>query len=236
MSQQRMTFPGFKPEALDFLAMVRINDSKAWYDEHKPEYRRLLLGPFCALVNDLAPAVLEIDPDFITAPAVGKTLSRLRRDTRFTKEKNLYRDAMWLSFHRRGEGDAPGFFFEITPAFYRFGMGFWAAESAGMEAFRSAVLREPDRFRRDTAFLRCGFGFELMGDRYKRDRHPDAPEDLKPWLNMKSFYLSKHCTDMDRLEKPDLSEEVARGFSMLGGLYRFIMQSLEAAYKAPPAR
>lgn len=236
MPRHNTTFPGFKPEALDFLALVRINDSKAWYDEHKPEYRRLLVDPFCALVTDLAPVITAIDPAFVTAPAVGKTISRLRRHTRFTKEKNLYRDAMWLSFHRRGEGDAPGFYFEITPAFYRYGMGFWAAQSRSMEAFRAAVLGQPERFRAAISFFGGDFGFELMRDGYKRDRHPDAPEDLKPWLNCKSFYLSKHRTDMERIEKPDLLDEIARGFAMLGDLYRFIMDSLDAVYKAPPVR
>ena len=33
----------FSNEALEFLYINRLNDSREWYNEHKPEYRRLII-------------------------------------------------------------------------------------------------------------------------------------------------------------------------------------------------
>lgn len=122
-------FKGFSPEALHFLIDIRTNNSKAWYEEHKPDYRQLLLIPFQNLVSDLSGSMLNIDPQFITTPAVDKTISRIYRDTRFSKDKSLYRDSMWLTFKRpiTDWKEVPAYFFEITPQNYRYGMGFYIA-------------------------------------------------------------------------------------------------------------
>lgn len=53
-------FQGFAQEGLNFLQQVCIENDKAWFDEHRFIYERSLLTPFRALVDDLAPAMLEI--------------------------------------------------------------------------------------------------------------------------------------------------------------------------------
>ena len=93
-------FRGFTPEALQFLHDVKANNNKEWYEEHKPDYRGLLLHPFQDLVGDLSPLMSSVDPHIVTIPAVDKTISRIYRDTRFSTDKSRYRDAMWLAFKR----------------------------------------------------------------------------------------------------------------------------------------
>lgn len=85
-----MGFEGFSAEALRFLLENRINNSKEWFEEHRNEYRKYVYEPFAELVKELAPAMKEIDDGIITIPS--KIISRVRRDTRFTKDKSLYRD------------------------------------------------------------------------------------------------------------------------------------------------
>jgi hypothetical protein len=91
-----MSFSGFSDKALRFLLENRMNNSKQWYDSHKDEYKKYVYNPFVELVNELAPAVLQIDSQIITVPS--KIISRVRRDTRFTKDKTLYRDNVWIVF------------------------------------------------------------------------------------------------------------------------------------------
>ena len=40
----------------------------------------------------------------------------------------------------------PGFFFEITPTFYQFGMGFYQATPKIMTSFRESIDRNPETF------------------------------------------------------------------------------------------
>ncbi|VTR27253.1 Uncharacterised protein [Serratia fonticola] len=80
-------FTGFSQQGLDFLQQVRIENDKEWFDANRGVYDRELLTPFRSLVDALSPAMLMIDPQFETRPAIGKTLSRIHRDTRFSHDK-----------------------------------------------------------------------------------------------------------------------------------------------------
>ncbi len=226
---KKKLFTGFSPDAFDFLAMVRISDSKAWYDAHKEEYRLLLLEPFKCLVSALEDTAHQLDGQFVTIPAVGKTISRLRRDTRFTNDKSLYRDTMWFTFKRRDTlEDKPMFYFEMSPVHYGYGMGFYAAKPAGMQTLRTGILGRPDAFMKTIGFLNGRTGFKLNGDQYRRDRYPDAPEALKTWLNRKNLYVARQGQDIERLYSPDIAEEIEKGFLRMKPLYDFITSSFSS--------
>ena len=110
-------FSGFSKESLDILKQVKINNSKIWFEKHHSEYEKYLLTPFRELVSDLTPMILSVDPDIEVRPAINKTISRIFRDTRFSKDKSLFRDTMWLVFKRPGSDwkiSIPGFYFEIS--------------------------------------------------------------------------------------------------------------------------
>jgi uncharacterized protein (DUF2461 family) len=46
-------FSGFKPDTVQFLKDIRINNNKPWFEAGKQRYQESLLKPFQALVNDL---------------------------------------------------------------------------------------------------------------------------------------------------------------------------------------
>ena len=92
---------GFSRHTLDFLVELKARNDREWYMGHKPEYEKYVLKPFRALVSALAPAIRDIDPQIETDPAVGKTISRVYRDSRFSRDKSLYRDRVWITFERK---------------------------------------------------------------------------------------------------------------------------------------
>jgi uncharacterized protein (TIGR02453 family) len=219
-------FAGFAPEALEFLRDIRFHNSKTWYESHKPEYRRLLLEPFQKLVADLSGAMLEIDPELITVPAVDKTISRIYRDTRFSKDKSLYRDSIWLTFKRPSPDwkEAPVYFFEVTPESYRYGMGFYTASKPFMDRFRALLEAKPEVFLAAIRPLQSRSVFVVEGERYKKIPKYNVPEEAREWLEYKSFYLvSNHRTD-ERLFQPDLVNCLTKGFRQLAPLYRYLWE------------
>jgi len=122
-------FNGFLPQAPGFLERLAANNNKAWFDEHRDQYEELLLEPLKLLVGDLTETMRAIDPALITIPAVDKTISRIYRDTRFSRNKSPCRTCLWITFKRRSPDwkQAPCFFFELTADSYRYGMGFYSA-------------------------------------------------------------------------------------------------------------
>ena len=81
-------------KTLDFLSENRQRNDRNRFHENKSAYMNDVLVPLIELVNELAPIMLEIDPCFETSPKAGKTISRIYRDTRFSRDKSLYRDTM----------------------------------------------------------------------------------------------------------------------------------------------
>ena len=106
-------FNGFPKRAVDFLRELRENNNKAWFEDHRGEYQEYLLKTLQNLCADLSEFMLTIDLHFEIRPAVGKTISRIYRDIRFSKDKSPFRSTMWITFKRQNNDwkDAPSYFF-----------------------------------------------------------------------------------------------------------------------------
>lgn len=217
-------FRGFSPESLTFLSQVRQENSKEWFDAHRNQYENALLAPFRALVTALAPTMQQVDERFEIRPAVGKTLSRIHRDTRFSHDKSRYRSNMWLTFKRRRKDwiDAPAYFFELYPDGWHFGLGYYSASRDTMTHFRQAMLADPERF---LAVADClGTTFALEGERYKRPLIKDLPEALARWHDRKSFAAIANRSDLGTVFGDELITTLERGFVQLAPLYQYLMR------------
>jgi uncharacterized protein (TIGR02453 family) len=217
-------FTGFTPKTLAYLAGLEENNTKDWFATHKDDYQTHLLAPFAALAAELGPTMLAIDPAIEVAPAVGKSLSRMNRDVRFSRDKSPYRARMWLGFKRPlpDWSQRPAFYFELEPRTYSFGMGFYSAAKTTMDRLRTVIAAYPDTFRGQVAFLSGRTLLAVDGERYKRTLDPGLPDDLQPWNQWKSFYL--HCSGDhdDRLFTPELAGTLRDTFNQAAPFYRFL--------------
>jgi uncharacterized protein (TIGR02453 family) len=220
-------FQGFTPEAIAFLRDIGVNNNKPWYEANKSRYREYALKPFQDLVADLSGFMMDIDPYFVTTPAVDKTISRIYRDTRFSKDKSLYRNNIWLTFKRSSKDwkEAPAYYFDLTPEGYHYGMGFYSASKAIMDRFRKALARDSEAFLKVIAFYQAPNPFSLEGEKYRRiTSPPDLPEPLQEWYRYKSFYLASNHTRDDLLFSRKLIEVLMEGFGMLAPLYSYLWE------------
>ena len=86
-------FTGFPEETLRFFLDIRFHNQINYFEEHRQDYIRDVQTPFYAFISELAPRMQRIDPQMEIRPH--KCLARIRRDTRFTKDKSPYRDYHW---------------------------------------------------------------------------------------------------------------------------------------------
>jgi uncharacterized protein (TIGR02453 family) len=223
-------FNGFTPDTIQLLIDIKNNNNKPWFEANKQRYQESLLWPFQALVNDLGGFMLTIDPHFIITPASGKTISRIYRDTRFSKDKSLLRSSMWLTFKRPSPDwkEAPAFFFEITPEHYQYGMGFYNAPKVFMDGLRERISQNPEPFLQVIKIYDKKV-FTLGGDQYKRIMiPPNLPELLREWYTYKSFYLFCLRTVHERLYQKELINDLSVGFNSLAPLYQYLWEIKQA--------
>lgn len=220
-----MSFDGFYRETFEFLLEITFNNNTEWFNENRKRYERYVRDPMRALANELMPTALEIDPDF--NPNIGTSVSRIRRDTRFTYDKSPFRNHMWIGFRYPNTRVSEGcvLYFEITPNGYSYGYGFYAASTEFMQAYRKRVLSDPAGFI-TLAKEQEKNGYLYDCERYKRDHFPDAPEEIKPYINVKSFAWTKRYDDTKSLISPsDVAERLKMEFNSVKPMYN-LMKSI----------
>lgn len=217
-------FSGFSPHSLAFFEQLAAHNTKAWFEDHRDDYEEYLLEPLKSLVSDLSPFMLAIDPELVTTPAVDKTISRIYRDTRFSRNKSPYKTCLWISFKRRSPDwkSAPCFFFEISADSCRYGMGFYSAERSTMDNLRRLIETGPDEFREIIAGMAHQTTFTLEGERYKRPLNPDLPPDLQQWHQRKNVYLICTRPADGMLFTRAIRDELAKGFELLKPVYELL--------------
>lgn len=217
-------FNGFSQKTLDFLRDIKANNNKGWFEAHKQDYKDYLLEPLKNLVIELGGFMLTIDPYFETRPAVNKTISRIYRDTRFSKDKSPFKDTMWITFKRPSKDwkDAPAYFFEICPDSYRYGMGLYAASPDTMYRFREMIDKRPKEFLKAISFYSKQQIFAVEGEKYKRIFDENKPEEIQNWYQRRNLYLVCNRKIDNHLFKRDLVEDLIFGFGLLAPFYQYL--------------
>jgi uncharacterized protein (TIGR02453 family) len=222
-------FTGFSRQTFLFLKDLKANNDKAWFGAHRPDYEQSLLQPLRDLVTDLTDAMLDIDPCFEVSPTVNKTISRIHRDTRFSKDKSPYRDCMWIVFKRSGKEWSRwgvGYFLEINPTWYRYGMGFYEAAPDIMAEFRARIDDHPKAFLKAISWFQDKAPFVLEGESYKRHKGPDKSEPILSWYNHKSFYLSSRHKIDKTIQSPALVDTLIHDFKLCAPLYHYLRETI----------
>lgn len=217
----------FSDESLGFLFENRVVNNKTWFLENREKYENLVLTPLRELVVELTPTIVSIDPLMISEPKVGKSISRIYRDTRFSNDKSIFRDVMWCSFQRpkrQGVG-RPGYFFELSPSGFRCGCGWYQAPGDTMDVIRDMVKADDKHFLEARHALDESPVFGLMDTRYKRTRHPDQPEEKRLWLDQRSLGAIMSSEDFDLLYSEKLGETLKEYFTSLAPFYNFLLEA-----------
>ncbi len=223
-----MLFKGISPEGIYLLAENRFNDSKTFYELNKAKINELTVHQMRALLDDLFDTLVEINPNFILDPV--RCVSRVRRDTRYTHDKSLYRENLWLMIrHQKNFLPTPCFWFEFFPEGYTYGCGIISATPTFMANWRQAIKSNPERIEA-TVQTALDAGFALDGECYKRSKaEADGITGLAAKLyDLKSPFISHTVKGIANLNKPKkLEKELIDGFKALTPFYDYCLTLTE---------
>ncbi len=184
--------PIFTRETFQFFKDLGRHNRKEWMDANRDRYQSAVVQPFRRLLEELAPAAMELDPRFDASGRTGANFSRINRDIRFAKDKTLYKTHMYLKFsvpapEKRETGQLyVGLSLDTVTAGFRIYSGGKRKDST------LAVFAEP-RVNSDPRWAakqkqRLGRRYEsywyttVKGEWTKHAGWPTAPEDWKKIL------------------------------------------------------
>ncbi len=232
-------FTGFTDDTVQFFLDLKFHNDTTYFHEQHDRYLEAVQKPFYALIDDMAPEMLKIDPTMEIRPY--KCLSHIHRDTRFSKDKSPYRDHLWLLFRRAAEPrDKSLFYFvEFGPARLDWGMGFWGENRPAMDLFRRRMQADPIRMEALLKSLRLEKHHLLPGGSiHKRITYPpEVPLRLRRWYAAKDFYIGRENPPYAMAFTEELRDVILDDFRALAPLYRLLrglkdeIDSEEAATK-----
>lgn len=223
-----MQYEGISSETLFLLAENRFQDSKSFYEEHKAAIKAGAIDPLRRLAADLTPTMHRIDPLLVTDPLTNGCVSRVRRDNRFTHDKTLYRENLWVAFMRdkRTWETIPAFYLDFSLRRAEWGMGFYRATPAVMQCLRRRTDADPAGMLRAVKKAQKA-GFTLGGEPYARPRSgADTPALLRPLYDCRSIELSR-SEPPEFVADAGLPERLIAGFEALAPVYRRIVDAVE---------
>lgn len=190
------TFAGFPREGLDFLRDLAENNDREWFAPRKAVYEEKLKAPMIELVAAVHREMVRFAPDYVGEPA--KSLYRIYRDTRFSKDKTPYKThvgaLMWRNGMEKGEGAA--YYIGISAKKVEVAGGLYSPDPGALAEVRRRIAGEPAAFRATFESPRVRkLAGELQGETLSRvPKGFDASDPAAELLKRKRFFL---CAELD---------------------------------------
>lgn len=221
-------------ETLEFLAELRANNHKAWFDAHRPQWERIRKR-HQAFAAELIEAVGEFDPS-VRGVRVQDCTYRINRDIRFSPDKSPYKTWMGIYICPKGKCSGyAGYYFHLEPT--EAGDRWHNLISSGLYMPQGAILKS----LRDEIFdngveietaIREAEGWELFaGETLKRtpQGYPSgSPYD--EWLKKKDFLLEQRIPDA-WLTRTDLLQLLVTEFRKTGHFTEILNRAVQFAYE-----
>ena len=215
-------FTGFTDETIQFFLDLRFHNYTDYFHQQHDRYVENVQQLFYSLIEDLAPAMLSVDPRMEFRPY--KCLSRIHRDTRFSKDKSPYRDHLWFLFRRAAEPREKSLFYygEFGPDRLDWGLGIWGENREVMDMFRKRMEANPDGIMAmiddmDLPERHLGLG----GSWFKRMPVPEQiPDRLKRWYLSRDMYIGKVDPAYEWAFSDRLKTEMEKDFLAMAPLYQ----------------
>lgn len=222
---RRLIHPDFR----SYLRDLANHNERDWFNQHRARYEEVWMGSARDLVEALMPVAEALDPPHRGAPKVNKSIRKLHRDTRFSKDKRPFDPRLHLIFWT---GDhplrSPGIHLVFEAESFGFGAGFWAFGKPEIERYREAVqsvtaLAELNSALADAKKVGC----ELEEPELKRVPRPfDQDHPAGEWLRRKGLVARTLDSPPygDRLSGAKALEPIAAVMHALAPLNRWIQQ------------
>lgn len=218
--------PNIPASSLEFLKSLQQNNNRDWFNAHKDEFLKEQL-----FIENFANGLLsELNMQDVIETASGKkSLHRIYKDTRFSKEKIPYKNNWSGSFRRAGKQRRGGYYFHIEPGNTFVGGGFQGPNADDLKLVREDISFDAAPLRRilkSKSFVET-FG-TLKGEQLKTTpKGFDAQDEAIGLLRYKQFLLIRRFTDEEVLSDSFL-KEVSQTFKNMRPFFDYMSSVLSS--------
>lgn len=135
------TLKDFPKRTSAYLNKLSKNNNREWFEANRDLYNSDFLEPAVQFVFEMGDKLQDIDPDIVAIPKVDKSIFRLHRDVRFSKDKTPYKTNAGLYFWngKVKKMEASGFYFHLEPKLFGVGLGIYMFPTHLLKKYRDVV-------------------------------------------------------------------------------------------------
>jgi uncharacterized protein (TIGR02453 family) len=215
-------FSGFPKEGIGFLKGLKKNNTREWFAKHKPEYEEYVKLPMHSLIAELRSPLATVAPEVTVDPK--KSMFRIYRDTRFSKNKAPYKTHVSAFFPVPGSGNEhAGLYLHVEPGEVFLGGGIYMPDGPQLKSIRAAIAGRSEEFLAVVEGKEFKKRFKKLNGE-KLMRNPlGFPKDhpMIEWLKYKQFFAS--CVlEEEECYTPRFVPKIVAVFTDLMPLIRFL--------------
>lgn len=188
------------PSVFEFLKQLKKHNDRDWFNSHKDRY----LSEYEEIVRFSDLLLLELNKhDVIETESGKKSLHRIYRDIRFSKDKTPYNTHWGGSYKRATKYRRGSYYFHLQPGNSFVAGGFWGPNPADLKRIRDEIAYDPTPLRKilSNKSFTSAFG-SLQGEQIKTSpKGFDATDPAIDLLRYKQFLLIHHFSDQYVLSK-----------------------------------
>ena len=220
----------FPFNTIDFLKKLSKNNNREWFHSHREEYEKNFLLPAKICVIQLGDFLRNYIPNIIAEPEINKSIFRLNRDVRFSKNKSPYKTNLGLYFWegRKKKLESSGFYFHLEPKTFLVAVGFYIFPNEILKKYRQVLLQQTknsDLYKIIKSLKRKGYSIEE--EKYKKLPAGFTPEH--PFAELSKFsglYAMYETNDLEQFKKQDIIEFTQKIMKDMIPLHQWIVENL----------
>lgn len=218
------TKPQIYASSFDFLNQVKENNNREWFGLRKEEFQKEQ-----GLIEDFAEGLLEelnID-DVIETLSGKKSVYRIYRDTRFSKDKTPYKTYWSGSFRRATKYRRGGYYFHIEQGNSFIAGGFWGPSAQDLKQIREHIAFDATPLKEILTSDSFVATFKsLKGEQLKTTpKGFSSDHENIDLLRYKQFLLVRHFTDAEVLSE-NFFEEATKTFKNMRPFFDYMSEVL----------
>jgi uncharacterized protein (TIGR02453 family) len=216
------------PQTVDFLKALISNNNREWFQANKAEYDKARENVI-EFTGELIKLMHKIDPGIDEALDPKKSVMRIYRDIRFSKNKTPYKNNFGISIPTSGlRNGGVEYYLHLTPGASFIAGGYWMPEAGHLKAIRQEIDYNGHDLKHiidDPEFVK------LFGDFRKQEKLKTVPKGYEAdnenmeLLKLKSFIVSHPLKDKD-LFKADAVQHIAQVCTKLHPLNVFLKNAI----------
>jgi len=203
-------FNGFPKQCISFFRNLKKNNTKEWFADHRGEYDEHVLAPSRAFVVAMGDRLKDLSPYVHAESKVNRSLFRIHRDIRFSKDKSPYKTHMgiWFWEGSRQRMECSGYYFHVDPPNLLLGVGIYMFPKPMMKAYRDSVVHpEHGPALAKAVDAVTGKDYKPGGRHYKRvPSGYDVDHENAEYLLYNGFHMGAEKKIPAELHSPELVE------------------------------